>query len=270
MKNLKRHHFFIICALIVLSCKKEKQAHPITNPPVLPPTTESIPKETAPPEKDLYVPIKIEGSELSLTLKYLDNTALLNEILDGNGTKTIITYTTEQQPQKMETYIGKEIHITYYQQDKHNNIIKISNYIEKSKQQIFVDSYSLSYNEQRKISTINHYNNYNILLNANNLQYTESLNLSTLNTLSPENTNTYTYDQKKGISNNIPYSELFTLTIEHSFLLCSGNNLLTILNQKQPQKNINISYEYNEHNYPSNMTINSEKTFKITYKQLKK
>lgn len=268
MKSLKFPHFVILVAFIVLSCKKEKTHLPTKEEPVLP-----GPVETIPVEKGLYIPIKIEGSDLSLSFKYKEHTPLLTEISGTDKSKVVISYTAQQNPQKLEKYKeNKLIYVVYYEQPDKKTTHKAMTFEHKEKPSTFspIGAYQLTYNEQNKISTVNYFNNSNVLIKTDNLLYTASLNLSTLNTVNPANLITYTYDQKNGISSHIPYMELLTLEIEHAFLCCSNNNIITSQNKQHPEKNIEVDYEYNENDYPSSMTIANnqlKKTFKIIYKR---
>lgn len=269
MKSFKFPHFVIFVAFIVLSCKKEKTNFPTKEEPVLP-----GPVETTPVEKGLYIPIKIESSDLSLSFKYKENTALLTEISGTDKSKVVISYTAQQNPQKLEKYKeDKLVYVVYYEQPDKKTTHKALTFDHKDKPSSLspTGTYQLTYNEQNKISTVNYYNNSNTLIKTDNMLYTTSLNLSALNTVNPANSITYSYDQKNGISSHIPYIELLKLEIDHTILFCSNNNIITAQNQQHPEKNIEVDYEYNKNGYPSSMTITNnhlKKTFKITYKQL--
>lgn len=280
MKNLKSPHFLILCAsFVLLSCKKEKKPNVEITELVVPNPTENEEPDTEgtepyPIEKGMYVPSKLEGSGLTLSFKYKANTALLAEISDGNNNRTVISYTASQLPQKLEKYSnGKLFYIVYYEQADKKTTNKALTFTHKEKptNSTPTGSYTLTYNDQQKISSINYYNNSNNLINTTSLSYTESLSLSEMVTTAPINTTAYTFDNKDGITSHIPFSDLFALEVDYWFLLCNGNNLLTIRNQKAPEQNINISFEYNENDYPSSATLTNDKsseTVKITYERL--
>ncbi|MNH32390.1 hypothetical protein D3C79_928280 [compost metagenome] len=108
------------------------------------------------------------------------------------------------------------------------------------------------------------------MIKTSNLHYTESLNLAEISSITSK-TNSYTYDLKNGISSNIPFSDLFTLQLEHWFLQCKNNNLTTMLSQEAPQNNMDFSYEYNDNGYPSTAILTNAKnkqSITITYKRL--
>ncbi|MFA4868114.1 MAG: hypothetical protein WC623_07945 [Pedobacter sp.] len=269
MKSIKSLHFVAFCALIVLlSCKKE------TKPPIEEPKPKKEePTLPVPKDKGEYIPIKLEAEGTTLTLKYKENTALLTEIVDSDGNKTVIIYNTDGFPQKLEKYKnGKLFFIDYYEQkDK-----KLTNKIQSFDHDAITNRtspngyYTLTYNDQLRIGTIDYYNNNKKLIKTSDLYYSESLNLSEISS-TEHKTIAYTYDLKNGISSNIPFSDLFTLQLEHWFLKCKNNNLTTMLNQESPQNNIDISYEYNDNGYPSKVILTSAKmkqSITITYKRL--
>lgn len=266
MKNGTRYHALTLLALLcILACKKNK-----------------ISKVDGPgPKKPLeikrLVPVKFESAGLTLHLKYKDNTALLTEINEGGGNKIVIDYTTESYPAKLEKYKnGRLFYIVYYVLDNNKKVGKAVtfDYDDLSYNYTPTGFYALGYNNLELLYTIDHYNHTNNPENTCTLSYISSGSLSEMrlnNNQGPVNMMTYTFDQKKGTSSLIPYSQLFTLEADHWFLLCSSNNILSCLNQKSPLENINVTYEYNEDGYPSTVSISKNKhiqIIKITYKTL--
>ena len=269
MKRIKSLHFVALCIFIVLlSCKKGtkpqiEESKPKKEEPTLP-----VPKD-----KGEYIPIKLEADGATLTLKYKENTALLTEIADSEGSKTVIIYNMDGFPQKLERYKnGKLFFIDYYEQkDK-----KLTNKIQSFDHDAITNRtspngyYTLTYNDQLRIGTIDYYNNNKKLIKTSNLYYSESLNLLEISSNGTKNS-TYTYDLKNGISSNIPFSDLFTLQLKDWFLQCQNNNITTLLSQENPQNNIDFSYEYNDNGYPSKVILTSAKIkqgITITYKRL--
>ncbi|MEQ7800406.1 hypothetical protein ABDJ41_11420 [Pedobacter sp. ASV1-7] len=268
MKSIKPLHFVALCAFIVLlSCKKETK--PQTEEPK---SKKEEPVSPQPTDQGKYIPIKLEANGTTLTLKYKENSALLTEITDSDGSKTTIMYNADGFPQKLEKYKnGKLFFIDYYEQkDK-----KLTNKIQSFDHDAITNRtspngyYTLTYNDQLRISTIDYYNNNKALIKTSNLYYSESLNLSKISSIHSKTS--YTYDLKNGISSNITFSELFTLQLEHWFLRCINNNLTTILSQENNENNIDFSYEYNDNGYPSKAILTSVKNKQsiiITYKRL--
>jgi hypothetical protein len=269
MKSIKPLHFVTLFVFIaLLSCKKEKKPQIEASKP-----KKEEPASPQPTDKGEYIPIKLEANGSILTLKYKENTALLTEIADSDGSKTVIIYNTDGFPQKLEKYKnGKLFFIDYYEQkDK-----KLTNKIQSFDHDAITNRtspngyYTLNYNDQLKIGSINYYNNNKVLIKTSHLNYTESLNLAEIISIVPE-TNTYTYDLKNGISRNIPFSDLFMLQLEYWILGCKNNNITTILSQENPQNNIDFSYEYNDNDYPIKAVLTSVKnkqSITITYKRL--
>lgn len=267
MKSIKPLHFVVLCAFIVLlSCKKE------TKPQIEESKSKKEdPISPQPTDKGKYIPVKLEATGTTLTLKYKENTALLTEINDSDGSKTVIIYNTDGFPQKLEKYKnGKLFFIDYYEQkDK-----KLTNKIQSFDHDAITNRtspngyYTLIYNDLLKIVSIDYYNNNKVLIKTSNLHYTESLNLTEINGTASK---TYRYDLKNGISSNIPFIDLFSLQLEYWFLQCNNNNLTTMVSQEAPQNNIDFSYEYYDNGYPSTATLTNAKnkqSITITYKRL--
>ncbi|WP_316815646.1 hypothetical protein [Pedobacter nyackensis] len=265
MKRLKSTHLLMLSVLLVVfACKKAKNLKIDETPP---------PKPSAP---KTYVPVKFETAGSSLILKYKDLTSLLSEIADANGNKTVFTYTQERQPFKLEKYRNEKLfYVVYYEQSDKKTTSKARAF-GYNVMGVFtpVNVYTLTNNDQQKIKQLDYYDLDNKLTNTYSLFYSASGNLSEMNARAhPGSTTmtTYTFDQQKGISRYISHSELFAFESEHWFFLCPGNNILNVMNEKTPQKNISVKYEYNENGYPSTAIITSNdrtQNIKITYKQL--
>lgn len=265
MKNLKHLFCLTLTAIIFIACKKNKHQKTPEN------------SQTQPTETYYYIPVKFENDENDLTLKYKDNTAQLIEIADTKGNKTLITYTKEEHPLKLEKYRnGILLNVVYYElpDKKTISVAQQFNYDPITRSFTPLSSFTLTYNEQQRIHTINYYDKTVNLIKTHRFSYVVFGNISE-NTITPHTgsatVTNYTSDQKKGINSHINYSELFALEAEHWFFLCSVNNILNSINQKSPQENINFKYEYNENGYPSNMTMtknNNTQHIKIIYKQM--
>lgn len=265
MKRLKSTHLLMLFVLpMVFACKKSKNLKIDETPPPKPMNTH------------IYVPVRFETAGSGLVLKYKDLTSLLSEISDANGNKTVITYTQEQHPFKLEKYRnGKLFYVVYYEQPDKKTTSKARAF-GYDVMGVFtpVNSYTLIHNDQQKIRQLDYYDLNIKLTNTYSMLYTTSGNLSEMNaTEHPGSTTmtTYTFDQQKGVSRYISHSELLAFESEHWFFLCPGNNILNVMNEKMPQKNMSVKYEYNENGYPSTAIITSNgrtQNIKITYKQL--
>ncbi len=283
MKSVKSLQFVALYAFIVLlSCKKEiklkiDEPKPKIEVPI-PNTEEPIPEKEEPVvptpiEEGIYIPIKLEANAVIMNLNYKSNSTLLTEILDSDRNKTIITYNATGHPQSLEKYKdGKQLSIDYFFQNDQKITNKVTAYIfNNSNLSIPNGNCIFIYNKQLKISSVNYMDTKQKLIKTSDLQYNESSNLTKISTSSPVNIITYTYDQKKGISSNISFSDVFALQFEHWFLRCIKNNVLTKLDEDNAKDNIDIKYEYNDNGYPSIATLTQAKnkqTIKITYKRL--
>ncbi|SDJ90964.1 hypothetical protein SAMN04487898_10527 [Pedobacter sp. ok626] len=265
MGNLKHHHFAALFALLfVLACKKSRN------------TKIEIPEPEPPVIIKTLVPIKLEAAGLIINLKYKENTTLLTEISEGEGsTKTVITYNAAQYPIALEKYKSSKLFykVNYRLEDKKViNKVLIFDYKELLHTYTPRGYYTISYNDLQQLSSLHYYNNSDNLIEAQS--YIKSGNLSTVTTTNDSgftNIHTYTFDQKKGIASSISYAQLFTIESEHWFLSYYLNNLLNYRNQKSPSENTDFSYEYNTDGYPSKMMISKDKntqSIKITYKSI--
>lgn len=266
MKKLKYPVFLILSAfMFVMSCKKSKKLQP-----------DEIP-DPNPAESGRYIPVKFEAKGFILNLKYKGNTALLEEITDSDRNKTVITYTTGQQLYKLEKYSNGDLfYVVYYEQGdlKVTNKALLFAYNTLSHSYSPSGFYTISYNDQQKMSALNYYNNNNLLIRTDAFSYSRSASLSAINTTTypgPTDITNYTFDQKKGIGSNIVNSQLLATELEYWFFLCTDNNLLNTANQKSPAENISFNYEYNTNGYPSGVKFtndNNTQNIRITYKQL--
>lgn len=266
MKRLRYSIFLILSVIISLtSCKKSTKLIP-----------DKIP-DPKPTETGKFIPVKFEADDFTLVLKYKEHTALLTEISDSDDNKMVITYTTEQDLYKLEKYSnGRLFYIVYYQRVDRNPTSKalLFDYNDLLNRYNPHGFYTITYNEQQKISEVNYYDNSNVLIAKNALSYAASKNPSEMTTSEyPGSTTTtkYTFDNGKGICNNVVNSELLASELAYWFFLCTNNNMLSTSDQQSPQENISFNYEYNENGYPSIVKITSDegtKNIKITYKRL--
>lgn len=254
----------LIC---LASCKKSKKLSPeIIDPP-------------QPHETRLCIPVKLETTDFTLNLKYNENTALLTEITDNDNNKIVFTYNGGKDLFKVEKYRNKALfYIVYYEWSDQKVISKaltfdydpiLSRYTPRG-------SYTISYNQQQKISVVNNYDHNDHLIETTALSYTASMNLAEVITTkypSAAIVNKYTFDKKNGICSQMINSELLAYELPYWFFMCANNNILSKINQQSPKENINFTYEYNENGYPSTVKFsknNVPQNMKITYKLLNK
>ncbi|WP_316810858.1 hypothetical protein [Pedobacter heparinus] len=268
MDRFKKYQsvLILLTTLLLPACKKNKAAS--ENP--------------APEEKradQLFVPVKLETTGLAITLKYKENTALLNGIEDTEGNKIALAYNNKLQLSKLEKYRNNKLYYAAYYEYKEEKLAQRVNQFEHDPT---FDSftpigfYTLAYNDYRQFTELKYYNSNSTdnLTKACTRSYGPSQNLSAhTSTIYPNQTNllSYNFDNKKGMASHIAESQYLALEMEYPFLLSSVNNILSYSNQQMPAENSSFTYEYSAEGYPSKMTISSNKktqTFKITYKVL--
>lgn len=268
MDCLKKHQCFLLLftALLLPACKKHKA------------TTESpVPEEKQ--TDQLFVPVKLETTGLTIILKYKENTARLSSIEDTDGNKINIAYNNKLQLSMLEKYRNNELYYAAYYESNTEKLVQRVNQFEHDP--IFnsftpIGFYTFAYNDHRQLTELKYYNSSstNNLIKICSRAYSSSQNLSAhTSTIYPNQTNllNYTFDNNKGIVSHISESQWFALEMDYPFLLSSINNILSYSNQKVPGENTSFSYEYNADGYPSKMTITSNKKkqdLKITYRAL--
>lgn len=268
MQNLQRTIIIMACAINVLfSCKKPKQQKTDIPSPVKP--IETV--------KHNYVPVKFEGPGMQLNLKYKDQTGLLTEIADQEeNTLALITYTDSQLPYKMEKYRnGKLFYVVYYiQEDKKVTSKALPfDFNPLTNNYTPLGFYMLTYNIQQKINAVGYYNRVNKLTHSVKLSYTDEVlsESSTVDDTGEQQTMTYNFDHKTGISSCVSYADLFAFELNYWFFLFKENNILIIQTKEAAKETVKIQYEYNEQAYPSNILMISNGTrqnIKITYKSI--
>lgn len=268
MDRLKKQQCLVILitALLLPACKKNK----------------AVAENPAPEEKradQLFVPVKLETTGLTITLKYKENTSLISLIEDSNGNRITIAYNSKLQLSILKKYRNNKLYYAAYYE---NSGEKLAQRVNQFEHDPVADSftpigfYTLAYNEYGQVSEIRYYNSSGTgnPIKTSNWTYSplQSRATQTL-TIYPNQTNllNYTFDNKKGIASHISESQWIALETEYPFLRGSVNNILSYSNQKMPAENTSCTYEYDTAGYPSKMTINSNKNtqqLKITYKAL--
>lgn len=263
LKQCLRLSAIFMMLLLNTACKKNKALKP-EDPPQ---------KE---PEK-VCVPVKLETDGLILNLKYKENSNLLNAIEGSDGEKTLISYTAEQKPSKLEKFKNGVLYRTvFYQKDNAQSIKKavLFNYDHLLDGYIPEGDYTFQYNSNNLPAEIEYHNSAGNPVKLHSMTYHSSGNLTNIGILNyPDQTSAvkYTFDDHKGIATHISNNRLFALESEHWFLLSALNNILSCTRSGNGAEQLSFSYEYNADGYPSKMSITRNKTvqqIKITYKEL--
>lgn len=251
-----------VCLLMIAACKKT--------------TNESLENNNPPDEpsvQKVLIPVKFESAQLTVTLKYQENTANVVEIEGSEGYTTTISYK-NQQPYEIK-------------KSRNSNVFQLIDYVKdkegRPKARCFdkndavyspTGSYVLTYDQKDQLTKVMFYKDNGELFKEAIMSYTSG-NITTRTLLDHpglQKNLEYTCDLKNGIFKHIKYSERLFLESRYAFFHPGQNNLLNSVNTKAPTENAEYSYEYNTDNYPSQLSITVNKTkqtFKITYAELK-
>lgn len=263
---MKYVFFVILSAFFAFSSCKKANNHSGTEA--------DLPSEE---KKYAYLPIKFEMATSLLTLTYKGNTTLLSEIADDQGHKTVISYTGEQRLLKLEKFNDEKLfYVVYYESSDKKTIgaAQTFDYNPVNMRYTPLSSYHLFYDKQQQIRTINYYEKNINLTKTLELSYSTSGNLSERTTTPVSGIRSilkYTFDQQRGICNQISHLGLLAFEAEHWFFLCTFNNIIDSTDQASPSEAINFKYEYNENGYPSMVTIHKNgqyQNIRITYKRI--
>ena len=267
MTTLKFKYTLAAIGLIflIVSCKKRKirkEEKPVeTDKPVI----------TDPVKKQL-IPIKFESENLSINLKYIENTAFISEVNSSNGYSVKVTY---------------ESQLPYIFKHKNNIVFEAIYFAKTTSQDIKATFFDVDdkvssptgylilkrdINEQL-ISILACGNDPSYPCKESSWSYTIAGNLSDIVVKNGATETTpikYTHDQKNGIFKNVKHAQLLFLEMGYSFFCADKNNRLSYLNTDKPSENTDFNYQYNTDDYPKQLTITqSKQTFKITYAELK-
>ncbi|WP_449439810.1 hypothetical protein [Pedobacter steynii] len=267
MTTLKFKYTLAAIGLIflIVSCKKRKirkEEKPVeTDKPVI----------TDPVKKQL-IPIKFESENLSINLKYIENTAFISEVNSSNGYSVKLTY---------------ESQLPYIFKHKNNIVFEAIYFAKTTSQDIKATFFDVDgrvssptgslilkrdINEQL-ISILASGNGPSYPYKESSWSYTIAGNLSDIvvkNGAAETTPIKYTHDQKNGIFKNVKHAQLLFLEMGYSFFCADKNNRLSYLNTDKPSENTDFNYQYNTDDYPKQLTITqSKQTFKITYAELK-
>lgn len=249
---------------LIVSCKKSKihREEPTdTDKPVI-----------IDPVKKLLIPIKFESKNLTINIKYIENSALISEVNSSDGYRIRITYET-QLPFKYLYRNNVHFKSIYFRKTT-NTDLKVTFFDVDGKVDTPTGSLLLTRDAKEHLISIQTSGS------GPSYPYKESIwlyssdgNVSGIMIKgSPEDANPikYTHDEKNGIFKNVKHAQLLFLEMGYNFFCADVNNRLSYLNTDKPTENTEYIYQYNTDDYPTQFTIvQSKQTFKITYAELK-
>ncbi|WP_110833725.1 hypothetical protein [Pedobacter nutrimenti] len=215
------------------------------------------------------LPVKFESQSRIILLKYLPNTNLLSQIEDKSGTKEVIRYTKDQLINGFESYEnGKLVYTADFFRDEKQRLITVNQFKENGPVSTPTGYYTLEYNSADQVSKIKSYNPGKKLLSSKTLLYDELSNLvnEQIDFPLPQESNSYRYDQKKGICSAIANAFILSLESRHKFFASAAHNLLS-REGTIAAKNFTFLYQYKTNDYPDQFTLTGQnaETFQITY-----
>nr|WP_068886511.1 hypothetical protein [Pedobacter panaciterrae] len=268
MSTLKFKYAITIAGiiLVIASCKKSKsgkEEKPVeTDKPVI---TDAV--------KKLFIPIKLESENLTINLKYSENSALISEINGSDGYSVKINYE-NQLPFKGLKYKNNLPFKSIYFRKISNTDLKVTLFDVDGKVEIPTGSLILTRNPKDQLTSIQGSGNGpSYPYKESTWSYSPAGNVSDI-TVKDSHIDTtpirYTHDEKNGIFKNIQHAQLLFLEIGYSFFCADINNRTSYSNTDKPLENTDFIYQYNADDYPKQLTITqSKQTFKITYLELK-
>ncbi|HKG08872.1 MAG TPA: hypothetical protein VKB19_20545 [Pedobacter sp.] len=220
-----------------------------------------------------FIPIKFESDGMTVSLKYLANTAELIEVSGSDGYTIVITYKNQEPHIFTKSQHQEQYETVDYVVDK-NGILKARLFDDNGTVNIHKESYLLFYN-QAVLQKLIYYSPAGTLLSEAALQYTDGNLVSktiTNHSDATQKTLNYTYDTKNGIFKYLNFAGRLLLECRYPFFMDGQNNRLSNSNTKSPAENITYSYQYNDNAYPSLLTVanpgGKQQTFKVTYTEL--
>ena len=251
-----------LALMLLANCKKHHNDNPEPTPEI-PPIVE---------ETKRYLPIKFESGNKVMTLKYLDNTALLSEIESTDGRKEIYTYNSEQKPVKYERYqAGEQVYLIDYLRNADGLVVKSNRFIIAPR--VFTpEGYNtFTYNSDNKLISYKTYDNANKLLQEEVSEYSPTGDLITTIKITTGQANVTTnlsYDNKNGVFKEVSYTKLLAINATEDFLISAPHNLMD--RSYSSSGSVTYSYQYNTDNYPVQYIVTdgtNAKTVKVNYRQ---
>lgn len=251
-----------VCLLMISACKKKSNELVETNNP----PDEQLPQK-------IFIPVKFVSAQLTVTLRYEENTANLVEIEGSDGYTITISYKNHQPYEIKKSSNGNVFQLVDYVKDKEGRP-KARSFDKSNAVYVPTGSYVLTYDQKAQLTNIVSYKDNGELFRESTRSYTFGNISGSILLEHPDLKKNveYTYDLKNGIFKHIPYSERLFLESRYIFFHPGQNNILTSFNARSVPENTDYSYEYNADNYPSLFTItvnNAKQTFKVSYVELK-
>lgn len=254
---------FVITTVSNIHCKKKKLHQ------------EDGPSKPEHPSDKVFLPVKFQSKSLTLTLSYLEKTTFLKSIENSVGTRAEITYKDKRILKVTFSERGKVTAFIDFIGNS-NKINSIQSWLVDLKVNISTGNYTLSYDEQNRISEAHYYGVDRLLFKQMSFKYLQDGNISEINTEQLNETSNsgyrYGYDTRTGICKHISFFSYLYRELGYDFLYPTPNNPVSATgsgSEKDKQRLYN--YTYNDQGYPSEISItkkNIKETFSITYQEL--
>ncbi len=222
----------------------------------------------------ILLPVKLESDQETISLTYLKDTDLLSGIETTAGIKEMYTYTDKNELKQYDRYkkLNKE-YTVYYLRDQNGSVIQgnQNNVDGDGKVLTPKGSYKISYNSDAHISAISWLDNSRQSLGTSERSFSADGNVVKLTGSGTSGQHlTFTYDDKKGIFQNVKLKEVLSIESLPYLLFAARGNLISESDENADGNNIVYTYTYGSDHYPTSMTItdskNKKKVYKITYR----
>jgi YD repeat-containing protein len=222
----------------------------------------------------VFLPVKLESDQETVSLTYLKDTGFLTGIETTTGVKELYTYTNKNELKQYDRYkkINKE-YTVYYVLDQNGNVTQGNqNNVEGDGTVLTpTGSYTLAYNSDGRLSAVNRRDHRRQSIGTSERSFAADGNVVKLTSSEPAGQSlTFTYDDKNGIFQNVKFRDVLSIESLPHLLFAARGNLISESDENASSNNIVYSYTYGSDNYPTAMTIidskNKKKVYKITYR----
>lgn len=222
----------------------------------------------------ILLPSKLESDQETISLTYLKDTDLLSEIETTGGIKEMYTYTDKNELKKYDRYkkLNKE-YTVYYLRDQNGSVIQGNQNDVDGGGTVFTPtgSYKISYNSDGGLSAINWLDHRRQSIGTSERSFSADGNVVKLTGSGATGQHlTFTYDDKKGIFQNVKFKEVLSIESLPHLLFAARGNLISESDENAGGNDTTYTYTYGSDNYPTSMTItdskNKKKVYKITYR----
>ncbi|MES2457137.1 MAG: hypothetical protein V4594_16405 [Bacteroidota bacterium] len=245
-----------------ISCSKKKTA----KEPEPGPKTEVL-------EKKQWLPVKLESSQLVITLKYAGDNNQLTDIFGTDGYSTSITYKNNLPYEIVKSRNQVPFQLVDYATTKANEL-RARSFDKNGAVSIPTGFYVLIYDGQGQLTGLKNHQDNGDPLSETVMTYVAG-NVSSLTLISnaqTQKTENYTSDLKNGIFKHVNSAERLLLESRYFYFKPGPNNVTRISNPKSAADEVSFAYVYNAEDYPSQMTVTKNGTkqvFSISYAALK-